>query len=174
MESSSEGAAAAAAGEATRAQWIARRLNALHEMLPEVLPTHALEQMRAQVLQGATAFENEMVRREIMAEERAVIREIKHLAAMVHRFYKIEKRLEPESPVYQQAQRAYREAVANIFEHDREWLASLMMKLDTLLEDLDQPDDAANQQVDQFLEKVRVALVQLRTEIQDHDGTSIG
>ncbi len=171
---SEEGAAAAASGDANRAHWISRRLSALHDMLPEVLPTSVFEGMRDEVLAGVASFENKQVHQEIIAEEQAVIREIKHLAAMVHRFYKVEKRLGHDSPVYKQAEKAYREAVAAVFEHDREWLASLMMKLDSLLEDLDDPQGHANAQVDQFLEKVRVALVRLRKGIRSHDGLPPG
>ena len=50
--------------------------------------------------------------------------------------------------------------------HDTEWLAELMIELDTLLEDLEDASGQAETQVDRFITSVRTALHRLRKEIQ--------
>ena len=64
------------------------------------------------------------------------------------------------------AAESYERAVREILSRDKDWLASLMMKLDSLLEDLKDPDGKAGAQVDQFLERVSQGLTQMRLTIQ--------
>ena len=161
-----EGATAAQSGQSERAMWIARRLAAVNTLLPEVLPEERYQELHKSITSGVEQHENQQLAGEIVAQERAVAAEIKKLGGIVHRFAALEKAVDKNSDVYRHAKEAYDRAVRQILARDKEWLASLMMKLDSLLEDLNDPEGRAGAHVDQFLERVSQSLTQLRLTIQ--------
>jgi hypothetical protein len=161
-----EGTTAARDGQSERALWIARRLAAVNTLLPEVLPEESYQEMNRAITQGVEQYESQQVAGQILAQEQAVAAEIKQLSGIIQRFATIEKTVDKSSDVYRHAKETYERAVRDIMSRDKDWLASLMMKLDSLLEDLRDPEGTAGAQVDQFLNRVSQRLTQMRLTIQ--------
>lgn len=162
-----QGEQAAKSGDSQQALWIARRLAAVKTLLPEVLPPKRFQDLHTSIIREVERFEKRQVAEEILTHEKAVAAKIKKLGGIVFRFHKIEQTLDKDSDLYKQAKAAYDRAVREILRHDQEWLADLMMKLDALLEDLDDPDGRGGAQVDAFIQKVSNTLKQLRAAIRD-------
>ena len=64
------------------------------------------------------------------------------------------------------AKAEYLRAVGQMRSRDQEWLASLMLTLTALLEDLHDPTGRAEAHVDQFFSNIRSILTHLRHEIE--------
>ena len=160
-----QGEQAAKTGESKQALWIARRLAAVNALLPEVLPPKRFHEMHQSIIHGIKQYEKQQVAEEILTHEKAVAAKIKKLGGIVFRFHKLAETLDHDSDLYKQAKVAYDRAVREIMGHDQEWLAHLMMKLDSLLDDLNDPQGRSGAQVDAFIEKVSTALKQLRVAI---------
>ncbi|RMF70853.1 MAG: hypothetical protein D6744_18845 [Planctomycetota bacterium] len=161
-----EGQTAASKGAQERALWIARRLSAVHSLLPSVLPEGAYQELHDSIQKGLRGFETRQVAGKILKQERAIAAEIEKLGAAIHRFHRLARSAQPGDPVYEQAKAEYLKAVEMVRNRDEEWLADLMLELDALLEDLGDEAERAGRQVDRFLENVRNALVHLRREIR--------
>ena len=160
-----EGKSAATHGQQERALWIARRLSAVHSLLPSVLPTGAYQDLHESIQRGLRNYETHQVAERILNEERSIAAEIKQLGGVIHRFHRLSRSAAPDDPVFEHAKAEYLEAVRLVRSRDEDWLADLMLELDALLEDLDDESGRAGEQVDRFLENVRNALVHLRREI---------
>ena len=160
------GAQSAARGRTDTASWIARRLAAIHTLLPNVLPDAAYEKLHAGITRNLDEFESEQAAQRILARERAAAAEIKNLGAIVHRFHKLALQLPHDGEMYRSAKAEYLRAVGQVRSRDQEWLASLMLTLNTLLEDLHDPTGRAEAHVDQFFSNIRSALLHLRHEIE--------
>ena len=156
----------AARGDHARATQCLQRLSTIHATRPLLLPDERFEQIRQQILDASQRHERQMVARELLAREKAVLEELRHLAGAIRRFHTIARSVPHDDPAYRQAEAAYREALRQIRSHDAEWLANLVLELDDLLEDLHDPTGRAQQQVDQFLRKVRKSLQQLHAELR--------
>jgi hypothetical protein len=157
---------AARTGDQERSSWVVRRLQAIHSLLPTLLTADKLETLLREIDASEHAHETEEVTRELMACEAAVAREIKELAGVIHRFHQLAARGVPEDPAYRRAKANYDQAVSRIRALDTDWLASLILQLEALIEDLDDPNDDMQSQLDQFIMRVRSALNRLRVEIR--------
>jgi len=160
--------AAARAGDEKTALWIRRRLQAIHTLLPNLLPADQLEQLQAQIARGAQDREAQETRRELLQRQKEVAARIKNLAGIIDRFHQLAARLPPEDEAYRRAELNYRQAVEEIRTLDTEWLSGLVLQLETLLDDLGEPDNALQSQLDRFIASVRGALNRLRLEIRVH------
>lgn len=165
-ELATQATAAAAAGDEKTAAWIIRRLHAIHALLPTLLSVERLEELRAQITQSSQQHESQEIVEELMGREREVVAEIKNLAGIIHRFHQLALHLPPGDQRLRRAEINYRRAVQRIRELDTDWLASLILQLETLLDDLDDPGSAAHNKLDQFIVNVRTALNRLRLEIR--------
>jgi hypothetical protein len=163
-----QGAEAARTGNWETAGWVRRRLEAIHQLLPNLLPQRQLEQLRRQIEQSDQEHESAEAARELLENERAVAARIKRLAGIIHRYHKLVERLGPADPACQRAEENYRQAVDEIRGLDTEWLTGLVLHLETLIEDLDDPEGTVQNQLDQFIASVRSALNRVCLEIRAH------
>lgn len=161
-------ARAARAGDEKTAQWVTRRLEAVHRLLPNLLPTPDLERLRANITRLAAVRETQEVAEVFRARQQAVAAKIRDLAGVVHRFHELAARLPPQDEAYQRAEANYRQAVAEIRTLDTDWLSGLVIELETLLDDLDDSTGQAHSQLDAFIANVRTALNRLCLEIRAH------
>ena len=160
------GADAARAGDLETAGWIARRLDAIHTLLPSLLTEQQVAALREQIDRSGAEHENEEAARELTERKHAVATRIRHLAGVVQRFHDIANRLPPEHNAYRRAEANYRHALDEIRGLDTEWLTGLVLELETLLDDLDDPTGRMHDQLDQFIANVRTALNRLCLEIR--------
>jgi hypothetical protein len=167
-ELAERGAAAAAEGDETTAGWVNRRLEAIHALLPNLLGAPQLEELRARIDRSGERHEHREVARELVEQQRKVARKIKDLAGVIHRFHEVAERLPPEHNAYRRAEANYRRAVREISQLDTDWLSGLVIQLESLLDDLDDPHGMMQSQLDEFVGKVRAALNRLCREVREH------
>jgi len=167
-ELAQQGAEAAQSGDQKTAAWVMRRLEAIHMLLPNLLPDQQLEHLHGEISRSEQDHESEEATRELMDRERAVAAKIKNLAGVIHRFHEIAGRVPPDSEIYLRAQANYHRAVEEIRVMDTEWLTGLVLQLETLLEDLDDPVGKMQSHLDRFIASVRTALNHLCLEIRAH------
>ena len=161
-----QAAQAARAGDQKTATWLIRRLRAIHALTPVLLSAERFEALREEIEQSSEEHEHREALREMIARERDVAAEIKKAGAAIYRFHKVARTLSPRTDDYKRAEAAYREAVDEVRKLDTEWLTGLLLELETYFEDLQDPTDRAQEQLDRFINTVRSALNQLRLEIR--------
>lgn len=143
-----------------------KRLSSIHAARPTLLSGDRMEQIRHAVAAGGEQFEHREVSQALVARERAVAHELRHIAAAVHDFHVVSHRVPHDHPDYQIAERAYHAAVRELKTHDKEWFADLVVELDELMDDLHDPTGRAAERVTRFIESVRAALRHVVTEIR--------
>jgi DNA repair exonuclease SbcCD ATPase subunit len=166
QELATQGAAAARDGDEMTAAWVGRRLQAINTLLPNLLPPQELEKLQATISQSTTAREALEVQRDLLERQREVAFKIKNLAGIIHRFHELAGKLPPEHEAYRRAELNYRRAVEEIRGMDTEWLSGLVLQLETLLDDLEDPTGQIQNQLDRFIGSVRTALNRLCLEIR--------
>jgi hypothetical protein len=157
---------AARRGDQKTASWTLRRMSAVHEMRPMLLPADRFAVLREQIIRAGAEHDHDEALRALASRERAVAAEIKKLGEVVDRYHKAARQLPHDDARYLRIRAQYERAVAEIRSHDTEWLAELMIELDALLDDLEDASGQAETQVDRFITSVRTALHGLRGEIQ--------
>lgn len=158
---------AASAGEQDRATWILRRLHAIQVLHPALLPDAQIEAVRRAVTEAVTSRERREALGAVLAREKQIADEINQLADIIVRFHQLERRQPAGSPEVQAALVQYRAAVRRVHAFDTEWLASLMVEMESLLDELHGADQRAHAQVTRFIANVRSALLRLRQEIRE-------
>ena len=165
-ELADQAAEAARGGNLEKSSWVIRRLEAIHSLLPTLLPEKKLDLLRKDILHSSRAHESEEAAGALREKKRAVVTQIKDLAGVVHRFHELAARLPPEDEAYRRAEANYRAAIEVIRGLDTEWLTGLVLELEALMEDLEDPSGAIQSQLDQFIANVRTALNRLVLEIR--------
>lgn len=122
--------------------------------------------LRAEIHRGGHEHETQEAAREFAARQQEVVARIKNLAGIVYRFHQLAERLPPTDNAYRRAELNYRQALAEIRTLDTEWLTGLVLQLEALLDDLDDPTGQMQTQLDQFIFNVRTALNRLCLEIR--------
>lgn len=164
---SREAVLAAKRGDRPRASWIIRRLDAVHKLLPTVLPSDHYATLRDEINAVFDTEERHEAARALVAREQNIGNQIKQLGGVIHRYHKLADDPTTDPQLLARAKTAYCRAVERVREMDSDWLADMMLELDTLLSDLDDPRGRAEQQVNEFIEKVTAALDKLRAQITD-------
>ncbi len=165
-ELAQRGASAALAGDHETGAWVVRRLEAIHRLLPVLLPSAKVDGMRAEIMRRASEHEQYQTAQQIRQRKHEVIAQIRELAAAVHHFHQIAAHVLPPDPAYLRAERTYNDALTKIRELNTDWLSSLVLELEALLDELDDPGGALHSQLDQFISNVRTALNRLCLEIR--------
>lgn len=165
-ELAEQGRQAAASGDDATAAWVIRRLQAINMLLPTLLPVPELDRLRDEISRSSATHDSEEASREMRERQRAVVQKIKELAGIIHRFHELAAKLPPEHNAYRRAEVNYRRAVEEIRRLDTEWLTGLVLQLETLLDDLDDPGGEMQSQLDRFIGNVRTALNRLCLEIR--------
>ncbi len=162
------GAEGALEGDERTAAWVIRRLHAIHTLLPNLLPLTEFKGLREQITRSSVTHESEEAARELIERQQEVMRKIKHLASAIHRFHEVSRRYARESNTYRRAELNYQAALQDIRSMDTDWLTSLVIELEGLLEDLDDPGEQMQSRLDGFIATVRDALNRLCREVRAH------
>ena len=157
---------AARRGEPKTADWLLRRLRAIHALTPVLLSAERFEAIAQQIQRVSQKHAQREARAALIARERAVADRIKRAGAAIYRFHRASAEWPPESEEYQRAEAAYNAAVEEVRSLDTDWLTGLLLDLETYLDDLHDPEGRTEMQLDRFIGTVRVALRQLRQEIR--------
>ncbi len=158
--------AAAQQGDHEVAAQALRRLSSVHASRPLLLPDAEFAAIRERIATASDAAEHRSAARELVARERAVAADIRKLATIIHRFHLASRRAPHVGEEWKRAEAVYSAAVRELRSHDVDWLAELIIEVDTLLEDIHDTSGQAAAQADRFLTSVRAALTKLRAEIR--------
>ena len=121
----------------------------------------------------ASEHEQYQAAQQIRQRKHDVIAQIRELAAVVHYFHEIAQRAPAGDPAYERAEATYREALETIRGLNTDWLTGLVLELETLLDDLDDPGGELHSQLDRFIANVRTALNRLCLEIRAHQQSRV-
>lgn len=159
---------AALAGEHETSHWILRRLDAIHRLLPGLLPEPRVAEMRAAVNQRLGDYEKYEAAAALRDRKQAVVAQVRELARVVHAFHRVDGVRPPDDPACVAAAAEYRQALATMRKLNTEWLSGLLIELESLVDELHEQDGQAQTQLDQFIANVRIALNRLCIEIRAH------
>lgn len=167
---------AVAASRSGDEQGLARatlRLTAIHAAHPTLLGEAGLEEIRRAVLQGAEAQRDyQVTTRKLIDRQRAIIGEIKVLAAAVHKFHEMACTAPESSEKFRQAEADYLETVRRVSMYDNEWVTGVVLELADLLAEWSVPPLGAENQIDRFLDSISLGLKNIRTEMRKIDERS--
>ncbi len=161
-----QGATAARTGDQVTASWVLRRLQAVHTVLPNLLPEPELAALSETITRSGTEHDLQEVRTEFLGRQREIATRIKLLTGVVHTFHQLSLRLPPTDDAYRHAEAAYRRALDEIRTLNTDWLSGLVLQLESLLDDLDDPTGEMQSQCDKFIASVRTAVNRLCLEIR--------
>jgi hypothetical protein len=144
-----------------------KRLSSIHAAHPQLLPDKRLIELRQRLSMAGSRHDYRLAARQLVEREKAIAREVKQIAAIVHHFHKVARRQPPDPAEYARAKALYEKALAAMKTHDGEWLAATVLELVDLLSEWDAPPEKAQAQVDHFIESVRKSLAHIRREIRE-------
>ena len=149
---------AAQRGNAAAAVRLLRRLTAIHATHPLLLDEAGLEKMRGDVARESEGHDDQIVTRDLIRRERAVAAEMKRLAKAVSEYHQAIF-YESDNPAKRRrAARAYLQALQEVRLHEKDWMTDFVLELGDVLAKWNSPPEGADQQIDRFLEKLRVSL----------------
>jgi hypothetical protein len=142
-----------------------RRLSAICVTHPRLLDEARLEEIRADIVRANEEREDGLTARKLVDRERAVLADITRIAAAVHEFHRVVWTAPETSEEFRGAELAYLRALQDAPIHDPEWLAGFVLELADVLAEWSVPPPAVEQQVDRFLENVRLGLKRIHAEV---------
>lgn len=157
---------AAQRGDEKTAGWFVRRLSAIQMLLPTILPRERFNEIAAEVRRYTRRHDQRETLSRLMERERAVAEEVKRIGAIVNRCQRISARAAEEPGLQEEAEQEWRRVVEELRAHHNDWLAELMLEIDTMIDDLHDPDGRIHAQADRFLKSVRQALAQLHAHVR--------
>jgi hypothetical protein len=162
-----EGVEAARHGDEARADWIVRRLHAVHALRGDVLSEPHMLALCARIRQAEDAVHDQEAIQALRERERRIAAELRQLAQTIREFHTVARTFPPESPEFRTAAEQYRAAVRDVKHHDQEWLTSVFIELEDMIGELHDHVEQAHGHVDMFIDRVRDALLRMRAEIRE-------
>ncbi len=166
-ELADRGALAAQVGNQKVAAWVIKRLQAVHALRPRLLSEACVKRQITAIMDAARENDRIDAVEELRAREKAVADEIRRISAAIHAFHAIARTHAPDSGEFRAAEQEYQTAVRQVQRMDSDWLADLIVELESVIEDLHAPTDPVRLQLDQFITSVRRALSQIVGEIRE-------
>jgi hypothetical protein len=161
--------AAARRGDAEAAAKLMRRLSAIHVVHPRLLDEPGLERIRQDIVVANEGHEDGLTTRRLIERERAVAAKMKRLAAAVSDFHRIVCTVPETSPEFRRAEEVYLQVLHEVRLHQEDWLAEFVLELADVLAEWSVPPPGAEQQIDRFLEKVRVGIERIHKAMGEID-----
>ncbi len=160
---------AARRGEAETAAKLMRRLSAIHVAHPRLLDEPGLEKIRQEIVGADEGHEDRLTTHRLIERERAVAAKMKQLAAAVDDFHRIVCTVPETSDEFRRAEKAYLQVLEEVRLHEEDWLAEFVLELADVLAEWSVPPPGAEQQIDRFLEKVRVGIERIHKKMGEID-----
>lgn len=163
---------AAQRGHAPKAVKLLRRLTAIHATHPHLLDDAGLAQARHDVAQASEGHDDRLITRDLVQRERGVAAEMKQLAMAVSAYHRAVF-LQPDDPAERRrAARLYLRVLREVRLHEKDWLTDFVLELGDVLANWSTPPAGAEQQIDRFLEKLRMSLRRIRKQMGEIDRSS--
>jgi hypothetical protein len=166
--------AAARRGDAEAAASLMRRLSAIHVVHPRLLDEPGLERIRRDIVVANEGHEDGLTTDRLIERERAVAAKMKRLAAAVNDFHHIVCTVPETSAEFRRAEEVYLQALHEARLDEEDWLAEFVLELADVLAEWSVPPPGAEQQIDRFLEKVRVGIELIHKKIGEIDSERRG
>jgi hypothetical protein len=160
-------------GEAEAAAKLMRRLSAIHVSHPRLLDEPRLEKIRQGIVGANEEHEDRLTTHRLIERERAVAAKMKRLAAAVNDFHRIISTSPETSAEFRRAEEVYLQVLEEVRLHEEDWLAEFVLELADVLAEWSVPPPGAEQQIDRFLEKVRVGIERIHKKMGEID-TGLG
>lgn len=145
-----------------------RRLTVIHAAHPRLLDEPGLEDIRRDVADAAEERrEHQLTMKKLLDRERAIIAEVKTLAAAVHDFHQVARRAPGTSAEFRQAEAAYLRAIQKVRTYDAEGFSAVVLELADLLAEWTVPPLGAEGQIDRFLDSISAGLDNIRAEMRE-------
>jgi hypothetical protein len=160
---------AARRGEAEAAAKLMRRLSAIHVAHPRLLDEPGLEKIRQEIVGANEGHEDRLTTHRLIERERAVAAKMKRLAAAVDDFHRIVCTVPETSAEFCRAEKVYLQVLEEVRLHEEDWLAEFVLELADVLAEWSVPPPGAEQQIDRFLEKVRVGIERIHKKMGEID-----
>jgi hypothetical protein len=164
-----EALAAARRGDAEAAAKLMRRLSAIHVAHPRLLDKPGLERIRQDIAGANEGHEDRLTTRRLIECERAVAAKMKRLAAAVNDFHCIVCTVPETSAEFRRAEEVYLQVLQEVRLHEEDWLAEFVLEFADMLAEWSVPPPGAEQQIDRFLEKVRVGIERIHKKMGEID-----
>jgi len=161
--------AAARRGDAEAAAKLMRRLSAIHVAHPRLLDEPGLERIRQDIIVANEGHEDGLTTRRLIERERAVAAKMKRLAAAVNDFHRFVCTVPETSAEFRRAEEVYLQVLQEVRLHEEDWLAEFVLEVADVLAEWSVPPPGAEQQIDRFLEKVRVGIERIHKEMGEID-----
>lgn len=161
--------AAARRGDAEAAVRLMRRLSAIHVAHPRLLDEPGLERIRQDIVGANEGHEDRLTTRRLIECERAVAAKMKRLAAAVNDFHRIVCAVPETSAEFRRAEEVYLQVLQEVRLHEEDWLAEFVLEVADVLAEWSVPPPGAEQQIDRFLEKVRVGIERIHKKMGEID-----
>ncbi len=161
--------AAARRGDAEAAAKLMRRLSAIHVAHPRLLDEPGLERIRQDIVGANEGHEDRLTTRRLIERERAVAAKMKRLAAAVNDFHRIVCTVPETSAEFRRAEEVYLQVLQEVRLHEEDWLAEFVLEVADVLAEWSVPPPGAEQQIDRFLEKVRVGIERIHKKMGEID-----
>lgn len=160
---------AARRGDTEAAAKLLRRLSAIHAAHPRLLDEPGLEKIHQDIVSANEGHEDRLRTRRLIERERAVAAKMKRLAAAVDDFHRIVCTVPETSAEFRRAEKAYLQVLGEVRLHEEDWLAEFVLELADVLAEWSVPPPGAEQQIDRFLEKVRVGIERIQKKMGEID-----
>ena len=157
---------AARIGDGPTASWALRRMAAIRALRPALLPDDRYEAIRERIENSADEDEHRAAAKQLVIRERAIAADIKSLARIVRHFRDVTRTVDADDAAFRQAEREFRRAAAAILERDTDWMATLLVEFNELVDEIHDSSGKAEHQVNYFLNSVRESLATLRREVE--------
>jgi hypothetical protein len=161
--------AAARRGDAETAAKLMRRLSAIHVAHPRLLDEPGLEKIHQDIVGANEGHEDRLATRRLIERERAVAAKMKRLATAVNVFHRTVCTVPETSAEFRRAEGVYLQVLQEIRLHEEDWLAEFVLELADMLAEWSVPPPGAEQQIDRFLEKVRVGIERIHKKMGEID-----
>jgi hypothetical protein len=166
--------AAARRGDAEAAASLMRRLSAIHVTHPRLLDEPGLEKIRQEIVGANEGHEDRLRTRGLIERERAIAAKMKRLAAAVNVFHRIVCTMPETSAEFRRAEEVYLQVLQEVRLHEEDWLAEFVLELADVLAEWSVPPPGAEQQIDRFLEKIRVGIERIHKKMGEIDSERRG
>lgn len=160
---------AAQAGDAHAVLALMHRLTAIHVAHPRLLDDAGLRNMHAAVARANEGHDDRLTTRKLIARQRAVASELKRLAGAVSAFHRAVFNHPESRAEYQRAALGYAHALRGTRLHEKDWLTDFVLELADVLAKWNVPPPGAEEQIDRFLETLRVSLKRIHRKIGEID-----
>lgn len=161
--------AAAGRGDEQAVAKLTCRLSAIHVNRPQLLDERGLKKIHRDILGASEGRQDRLTTRRLIDRERAVAGMVKRLAAAVNDFHRIAHAVPNTSAEFRRAEEVYLQALQESRVHEEDWLAEFVLEAADVLAEWSVSPPGAEDQIDCFVERIRMGIERIRAQMGQID-----